>query len=188
VTVSGHMAAVSFADLPGRVPLETIERHWPHLLPALVDHDGVGFLLVHSTEFGPVVLGRDGLRRLASGVVIGDDPLAPYGPHAAGLVARYSAFPHCADVVVNSRYDPATDEASPFEPHVGSHGGLGGGQQRGFLVHPRSFADPGEIVGAEHLHRVFRGWLTDLGHPEPEPEQDRAARHAPLTPWPLTTG
>ena len=183
VTVSGHMAAISFADVPGRVPLETIERHWPRLLPALVDHDGVGFLLVHSAEFGPVVLGRDGLRRLESGVVVGEDPLTAYGEHAAALVARYSAFPHCADVVVNSRYDPVTDEASPFEPHVGSHGGLGGAQQRGFLVHPRSFADPGEIVGAEQLHRVLRNWLTDLGHPEPA--ADRAARHAPLTPWPL---
>ena len=69
--------------------------------------------------------------------------------------------------VWTQQYDPETDEASPFEPHVGSHGGLGGPQQHGFLVHPRSFAAPGEVVGAEHLHRVFRGWLTDLGHPQP---------------------
>ena len=178
-TVSGHMAMVSFPDLPGRVPLETIERHWPDLLPSLVDHDGVGFLLVHSAEFGPVVLGRDGLHRLDTGVVIGSDPLAPYGEHAAALVARVSGFPHCADVVVNSRYDPLTDEASSFEPHVGSHGGLGGAQQRGFLLHPRSFADPGEVVGAEHLHRVLRGWLTDLGHPEPTGDRP-AAVPAPL--------
>jgi hypothetical protein len=53
---------------------------------------------------------------------------------------------------------------------VGSHGGLGGPQQRGFLTYPRSFAAPGEIVGAEQLHRVLRGWLTDLGHPEPTGE------------------
>jgi len=152
------------------VSLEEIERHWPRLLPGLVDHDGVGFLLVNSDEFGPVVLGRDGLHRLASGVVIGTDPLLPYGEHAAALVARTSGFPHCPDVVINSRYDPDTDEASPFEPHVGSHGGLGGPQQRGFLSYPRSFAAPGEIVGAEHLHRVLRGWLTDLGQPEPSGE------------------
>jgi hypothetical protein len=25
-------------------------------------------------------------------------------------------------------------------------------------------------VGAEQLHRVLRGWLTDLGHPEPTGE------------------
>jgi uncharacterized membrane protein YvlD (DUF360 family) len=168
VVVSGHTAGVSFADLPGRVPLEEIERHWPHLLPALVDHDGVGFLLVHSEEHGPVVLGRDGLHRLATGVVIGADPLVPYGAHAPALVARVSGFPHCPDVMVNSRYDPDTDEASPFEPHVGSHGGLGGPQQHGFLAHPRQLRAPGEIVGAEHLHRVLRGWLTELGHPEPD--------------------
>jgi uncharacterized membrane protein YvlD (DUF360 family) len=168
--VSGHTAMVSFPDLPGRVSLEEIERHWPDLLPGLVDHDGVGFLLVHSEEFGPVVFGRDGLHRLASGVVIGADPLLPYGEHAAALVARVSAFPHCADVVINSRYDPATDEASPFEPHVGSHGGLGGPQQRAVLAYPRAWTPPGEIVGAEHLHRVLRGWLTDLGHPQPTGE------------------
>jgi hypothetical protein len=100
-------------------------------------------------------------------VVIGEDPLAVYGPHAAALVDRVAGFGNCPDVVFNSRYDPATDEASPFEPHVGSHGGLGGPQQHGFLVHPRDLADPGEIVGAEHLHRVLRGWLTQLGHPVP---------------------
>jgi uncharacterized membrane protein YvlD (DUF360 family) len=165
--VSGHVAMVSFPDIPGRVSIEEIERHWPDLLPGLVDHAGVGFLLVHSEEFGPVALGRDGLRRLASGVVIGTDPLLDYGEHAAALVARTSEFPHCPDVVINSRYDPHTDEASPFEPHVGSHGGLGGPQQRGFLAYPRSFPAPGEVVGAEALHRVLRGWLTDLGHPEP---------------------
>lgn len=165
--VSGHTAMVSFPDLPGRVSLEEIERHWPDLLPNLVDHDGVGFLLVHSDEFGPVVLGREGLHRLRSGEVVGTDPLLPYGGHAPALVARVSTFPHCADVVINSRYDPETDEASAFEPHVGSHGGLGGPQQHALLVHPRSFAPPGEVVGAEALHRVLRGWLTDLGHPSP---------------------
>ena len=34
-------------------------------------------------------------------------------------------------------------------------------------MHPREFAPPGEVVGAEELHRVLRGWLTDLGHREP---------------------
>jgi len=169
--VSGHVAMVSFPDIPGRVPLEEIERHWPDLLPGLVDHDGVGFLLVQSEEHGPVVYGRDGVHRIATGEVLGEDPLAGYGPYAPALVARTSSFPHCPDVVINSRYDPETDEASPFEPHVGSHGGLGGPQQRGFLVHPRSFAGPGNIVGAEQLHRVLRGWLTDLGHPQPTGEK-----------------
>jgi hypothetical protein len=155
---------VSFTEHEGRVELSTIEREHPDLLPSLVDHPGVGFLLVRSREFGPVVLGRDGLHRLATGVVIGEDPLVPYGPHAADLIRRVDGFPHCADVMINSRYDPDSDQALPFETHVGSHGGLGGPQQRGFVVHPREFAFPDEVVGAEALHRVFRGWLAELGH------------------------
>jgi len=167
VCASGHVAMVSFTEHPGRVELETIEREFPDLLPNLVDHPGIGFVLVRSAEFGPVVFGRDGLHRLATGVVIGADPLADYGEHAPDLVRRVDTFAHCPDIMINSRYDPATDDASPFEPHVGSHGGMGGPQSRGFLLAPADLPDPGEIVGAEQLHRVLRGWLTHLGQPEP---------------------
>ncbi|HET6257588.1 MAG TPA: phage holin family protein [Pseudonocardia sp.] len=167
VVASGHVAMVSFTEHEGRVELETIEREFPELLPALVDHAGVGFMLVRSAEFGPVVLGRDGLHRLAAGVVVGEDPLIPYGPHAADLVRRVDGFAHSPDIMINSRYDAARDEASPFEPHVGSHGGMGGPQSRGFLLHPSDLPAPGEIVGAEALHRVLRGWLTHVGQPEP---------------------
>ena len=91
---------------------------------------------------------------------------------ATDLVRCYDGFTNCPDVVVNSRYDPATDDASPFEPHVASHGGTGGPQSRGFLVHPATFPSPeeilgGEIVGAEQLHTELRAWLTHLGHPDP---------------------
>jgi uncharacterized membrane protein YvlD (DUF360 family) len=177
VVASGHVAMVSFTEHDGRVELETIEREFPELLPALVDHPGIGFLLVRSAEFGPVVLGRNGLQRLATGVVIGDDPLAAYGPHAVELVCRVDAFEHCADIMINSSYDPTRDEASPFEPHVGSHGGMGGPQSRGFLLHPAELPAPDEIVGAESLHRVLRGWLSHLGHPEPATPDPEPAGH-----------
>ncbi|PRZ41080.1 uncharacterized membrane protein YvlD (DUF360 family) [Antricoccus suffuscus] len=162
VVPSGHLAMVSFTDHVGRVDLETIEREFPELLPTLVDHDGVGFMLVRSSEFGPVVLGGNGIHRLATGVVIGEDPLKNYGPHAADLIRRVDTFEHCADIMINSNYDPATDAASSFETHVGSHGGLGGPQARGFVLRPRSLPDLGEVVGAEALHEGFAGWLDFL--------------------------
>ncbi len=182
---SGHVAMASFPDHPGRVELETIEAEHPDLLPGLVDHPGVGFVLVRSAVHGPVVLGRDGLHRLATGVVVGDDPLRDYGPHAAELVRRVDAFANCPDVLLNSRYDPVTDEAPPLEHHVGSHGGLGGTQSRGFLLHPASLPAPEEllgheVVGAADLHRVLRGWLTHLGHPLPG--ADRPAAAGPVGP------
>ncbi|OLR92425.1 phage holin family protein [Actinokineospora bangkokensis] len=169
VVVSGHVAMVSFTEHEGRVPIEVIEREHPDLLPALVDHPGVGFMLVRSDARGALVLGRDGVRDLATDEVLGErDPLADYGPHAADLIRRTDGFAHCPDILINSNYRPATDDASPFEVHVGSHGGLGGGQSRGFLIYPSELPDPPEIVGAEQLHRVVRDWLTGLGHPVPE--------------------
>jgi len=167
VVVSGHVAMVSFTEHPGRVDMATVEREFPDLLPSLVDHPGVGFLLVRGARSGPLVLGRDGVRRLDDDTVSGADPLDGYGPHAADLIRRTDGFAHCPDLVINSRYTESTDDASPFEPHVGSHGGLGGGQSRGFLIHPTDLPRTGEIVGAEALHEVVRSWLTHLGHPTP---------------------
>ncbi len=175
VVVSGHVAMVSFTEHEGRVDMETIEAEFPELLPTLVDHPGVGFMLVRSARSGPVVLGRDGVRRLAvdgPGAVRGQDPLAKYGPYAADLIRRTDGFTHCPDIVINSDYNEITDDASPFEMHVGSHGGLGGGQSRAFLVYPAELPDPGVIVGAERLHQVVRDWLTHLGHPAPQPKAE----------------
>jgi uncharacterized membrane protein YvlD (DUF360 family) len=180
VVVSGHVAMVSFTEHPGRVSLETIESRYPDLLPALVDHPGVGFLLVRTADSGPIVLGRTGIHHLSTGAITGEDPLAGYGKHAADLIRRTDRFAHCPDLLINSRYDQSTDEASPFEPHVGSHGGLGGGQSRGFLAHPTDLPPPADIVGAEALHHVVRGWLTHLGHPEPGPPQENA-EHLPVS-------
>ena len=69
-----------------------------------------------------------------------------------------------------------TDDASPFEVHVGSHGGMGGPQSRGFLLYPAALPAPEEIVGAEALHGVLRGWLTFLGHPKPDAATQPSAR------------
>jgi hypothetical protein len=52
-----------------------------------------------------------------------------------------------------------------FEELVGSHGGLGGGQAHSFVLAPAHWSWPREpLVGAEHTHRLLRGWLADLGH------------------------
>jgi hypothetical protein len=82
--------------------------------------------------------------------------------------------------MINSRYDPMCDDASPFEVHVGSHGGMGGPQSRGFLIYPAALPAPDEIVGAEALHRVLRGWLTFLGHADPTEVAESGVRASPV--------
>ncbi|MBS1679316.1 MAG: phage holin family protein [Actinobacteria bacterium] len=164
VMASGCLGLVSFPRLPGRVPLEHIEELYPTLIPALRAHPGIGFILVRSDADGALAIGPAGVHHLDSERVEGEDPLAPFGPNAARHLRRTDAFPHCADLMINSAYWPRFGEVAAFEELVGSHGGLGGTQSFPFVLHPSDLAWPEEeVVGAESIHRILRGWLTALG-------------------------
>ena len=164
VMASGCLGLITFPREPGRVTLERLEQLHPRLIPALRDHPGIGFVLVRSEADGAVVLGKEGVHYLDQRRVEGLDPLAPYGEHAADHVRRTDGFPHCPDVVLNSTYWADADEVAAFEELVGSHGGMGGGQSFPFVLFPAELDWPeGDVIGAERVHRVFRGWLAGLG-------------------------
>jgi len=171
VMASGCLGLISFPREPGRVSLERIEALYPRLIPALRDHPGIGFFLVRSERFGATVIGRGGTRFLDEERIEGEDPLAPFGPNAAAHVKRTDGFAHCADLMINSTLWPDFGEVAAFEELVGSHGGLGGTQCFPFVLHPAELEWPAdEVVGAEGVHRIFRGWLTQLGHADYESE------------------
>jgi hypothetical protein len=165
VLASGNLGLVYLTEQAGRLSLEEIGKRYPRLVPALIAHPGVGFILVRSDEDGPVVIGRDGLQVLQTQTVVGQDPLEPFGASGRWQVLQTDSYPHCADIMVNSMWDPQTEEVAAFEHLVGSHGGLGGEQTRPFVLYPAGLPAPaGPIRGADELHQVFRGWLAHLGH------------------------
>ncbi|MYW09370.1 hypothetical protein GT034_13550 [Streptomyces sp. SID2563] len=190
VLASGNLGLISFPDIEGRASQEQLERRHPALLSTLANHPGIGFLLVRSERDGSVVLARDGVRVPLAELADGEGPLAVYGPGAADAIRRTDTFPHVADVMVNSMYDPATGTVHAFEEQIGSHGGLGGDQSRPFLLWPRTLTDPldavtgedgkrpDELVGAEAVHRVLRRWLQEASGPQvpviSDEERDRA--------------
>jgi uncharacterized membrane protein YvlD (DUF360 family) len=160
VMASGCLGLVSFPRLPGRVPLERIKELYPHLIPALRDHPGIGFVMVRSEADGALAIGARGINFLDAERVEGEDPLAPFGPNAARHLRRTDSFPHCADLMINSAYWPRFEEVAAFEELVGSHGGLGGTQSFPLVLHPSDLEWPdGEVVGAEAINRILRGWL-----------------------------
>lgn len=171
VLASGNLGLVSFPDVPHRMSKEEMDRRHPALLSTLANHPGIGFVLVRSDEHGGLVLGAHGAEIPVDAL---DDehpgPLADFGPGAAAAVRRTHSFPHTADIMVNSWYDPAEGEVLAFEEQIGSHGGLGGAQGRPFLLAPVAFSAPvddgADLVGAEHLHRVFRRWLRECDGPQ----------------------
>ncbi|MFG2988778.1 phage holin family protein [Streptomyces sp. NPDC048257] len=177
VLASGNLGLISFPDLPGRASRARIERRHPALLATLANHPGVGFLLVDG-----VVLGRGGKAARLDVPGEAEELLAPFGPGAAEAVRRTDSFPHVADVMVNSAYDPRTGAVHAFEEQIGSHGGLGGEQGRPFLMWPTELSDPEEqLAGAEAVHAVLRRWLREADGPE----VPVAPRMAPLVALPV---
>lgn len=164
VMASGCLGLITFPREPGRVSRERIEALYPALIPALRDHPGIGFLLVRSEREGALAIGAGGTHYLLDDRVEGEDPLAPFGDNAADHLRRTDSFPHCADLMINSTYWEDFGEVAAFEELVGSHGGMGGTQSFPFVLHPSDLEWPAEeVVGAERVHRVFRGWLAGLG-------------------------
>ncbi|MFD5628678.1 MULTISPECIES: phage holin family protein [unclassified Streptomyces] len=183
VLASGNLGLISFPDVPHRMSREEIDRRHPALLSTLANHPGVGFLLVRSEEYGGLVIGAHGAEVPLDEL---DDehpgPLADFGPGAADVVRRTHSFPHAADIMVNSWYDPAEGEVLAFEEQIGSHGGLGGAQGRPFLLSPVTLSAPvedgAELVGAEQVHHVLRRWLRECDGPQvplPARPNERAA-------------
>ena len=103
---SGNLGLISLLEEPRRLTLEEIESRHPRLIPALRAHPHVGWLLVRSAQRGPVVLGATGAHYLAEGRIEGKDPLAPFSPNAPRHLLRTDGFPHVADIMVGSFYDP----------------------------------------------------------------------------------
>ncbi|MFB3765760.1 MAG: phage holin family protein [Methanotrichaceae archaeon] len=160
VTASGNLGLIYFADWQRRLSFEEISQRFPLLLPGLVQHEGIAFVMVHSEEHGAMILGKNGIFFLEKNHIKGENPLKAFGTNAARHLIREDGFQDCPDILVNSSYDPGTGEVAAFEELVGSHGGLGGTQTQPFILFPSSLSVPDEpIVGAISVHRIFKGWV-----------------------------
>jgi uncharacterized membrane protein YvlD (DUF360 family) len=183
---SGNLGIVSFTQWPERATAEQIEAAFPAVLPGLVGHPGIGFIMVRSAKHGPVVMGANGIYYLATDRVEGQNPLAAFGPHAADHLRRTDSFTTCPDILVNSFYDPATGEGCAFEELIGFHGGLGGPQTQPFLLHPAALKVDGELIGAAAVYRTCKGWLNELqsangtAPAEPGPTDLKVREHEPI--------
>ena len=123
-------------------------------------------MLVRQSSGTSVVLGNRGSLDLATGVVTGEDPLEPFGPRAREQVAEVDSYATAADLMINSRYDADLEEVAAFEEQVSSHGGLGGPQTHPFLLYPAGLTAPAEpIFSSPAMHKVLKGWLSEIGHP-----------------------
>jgi hypothetical protein len=161
---SGNLGLVYVRGEKQRLDRRALDLRFPGLVEGLARHPGVGFVVVTDVD-GPVALGNHGFHRILDGHVEGVDPLAPFGPNAPAFVKRVALRPEAPEIYVNSLVEPGTEEVAAFEGLVGCHGGLGGWQDRAFVVYPRDVPFPTEtVLGADAMHVALRSILRHLGH------------------------
>jgi hypothetical protein len=161
---SGNLGLV-YVPGPERLALEDLDGRWPELVSGLRTHPGIGFVAGVDRSGTPWALGRAGRLNLGDGTLDGENPLAPYGEHAARVLRRAVCMPEAPDLYVNSLVEPDTLDVAAFEELVGAHGGLGGWQDRAVLLAPHDLLEgqPSHVEGADELHQVLLAMLRRCG-------------------------
>ena len=166
VCATGNLAHVYFTGVDDQATVNQVEAAHPGLVAALVRHPGIGCVVGRDEKGKTWLFGAQGDRCLDDGIVLGEDPLARYGPVEvrSGQLRRLAAFPHAGDLIIFSTlYEDGT--VASFENLVGCHGGMGGGQTDAFVVHPETVQFP-SIRNAGGLHAILDG---RRGLPAPPP-------------------
>lgn len=159
---SGNMGLIYLTQWSERLSYEEIVMLFPDLIPGLVKHSGIGFILVNSITNGGMVIGQNGIYYLDSDRIVGENPLKDFGVNASRHLKRQNSFKNMPDILVNSFYDAKFDEVCAFEELIGSHGGLGGDQTKPFILYPSEWVDPGDLVGAESIYTFLKMEIENL--------------------------
>ncbi len=166
VAASGNLAHLYVTDEPGRLSGEDVAIRFPGLVEGLAAHPEIGLVMMRLASGTIRVLGSRGWRDLHAGVAAdgdGEDPLVPFGPHAASDLGQLSDRDHVGDLVVVGRFDPDLQEVVAFEELVGSHGGLGGWQTEALLIEPASWVASTDPLDGTAVHQRLVRRLEELG-------------------------
>ena len=147
---SGNLGQIYFDLYPRRIKRNELDAAYPGLVDALVQHEGIGVVVVADETGVPIALGKNGQRNLHTNQVTGSDPLKMYGDPdlRAGQVRRVADFPHVGDIMILSTVYPDGTVAA-MEELIGSHGGMGGEQTDSFLLHPADMIVPATSNSAD---------------------------------------
>jgi len=161
VRVSGPLAHVYFNVSDKRLNLSEIALLYPTLLSNLIEHPGIG-LVVGREGKETVMMGRGGTLAVQRDHdrLQGSNPLTGLSdpPEQAARIDRLASFPHSGDLILLGAWENGTVIA--FEDQIGTHGGLGGPQEKPFILYPSEMEWPIEsIAGPCDLYPMFARYL-----------------------------
>jgi uncharacterized membrane protein YvlD (DUF360 family) len=159
---SGSLAMLYFINIPKRLLLEDIRILYPNLIEALVLHPGIGFIAIDSLANGPVVINAEGMYYLLQTNFEGKNPLSIYEDSAAYQIRKLFSYTNTGDIIIQSKYDPLSDQIPAFENLLAHHGGIGGEQTHAFVMHPGKLVYEKKITDATDMHKQLRKWQKQL--------------------------
>ena len=179
---SGNLAQVYFDLHARKITLNELNQAYPGMVDALVQHEGIGFVVAYEDDGEPVAFGKDGARNLHTGDVVGVDPLEPFGDVElrSWQVKRIADFTNAGDLILNSTFYPDGTVAA-LEELIGNHGGLGGEQTDAFIFHPGDMEIP-ETRNSQDFMAVLKA---RVGLPGPTPLPEIPAEPV-IDPWTLS--
>ena len=159
---SGSLAMLYFINIPKRLLLEDIKILYPNLIEALVLHPGIGFIAIDSLANGPVVINAEGMYYLLPMNYEGKNPLAIYEDSAPNQIRKLFSYTNTGDIIIQSKYDPLTEQIPAFENLLAHHGGIGGDQTLAFVMHPEKLVYEKKITDATDMHQQLKNWQKQL--------------------------
>lgn len=152
---SSALANVYFTHMTRRAELADVESMAPGLLTSLLQHPGIGLVLVRDGD-RTLALHREGRTWLETAAAEEYEFLRLYDePELVRTqLIDLANMPSAGDLLVFGAYDGHT--VVNFEDHGGAHGGLGGPQMFPFMIAPDHVQwDAGTVTDATQLHPHF---------------------------------
>jgi hypothetical protein len=110
-----------------------------------------------------MVINAEGIYYLLQMNFEGKNPLANYEESAAAQIRKLFQYNNTGDIIIQSKYDPLSDQIPAFENLVAHHGGIGGDQTLAFLMHPEKLVYEKAITDATDMHIQLKKWQKQLG-------------------------
>ncbi len=161
VRVSGSLAHVYFNVSDQRLNLSDIALLYPRLLNRLIEHPGIGLVVGREGE-ETVMLSREGTLTLHQDKnrLRGTNPLTGLSdlPYQAAQIDNVASFPNSGDLMLLGTWKNGS--VITFEDQVGTHGGLGGPQEKPFILYPAQLEWPTSAINSPcDLYPIFARYL-----------------------------
>ncbi len=167
VRVSGPLAHVYFNVSDRRLNLSEIVLLYPTLLTRLIEHPGIGLVVCREGDetvmmgrYGTLTVHRDEQGASSLDRLHGRNPLTGlHDPHyQAAQVDFVASFPHSGDLMLLGAWE--NDRVVTFEDQIGTHGGLGGPQEKPFILYPAEADWPSDTLKNPcELYPIFARYL-----------------------------